>query len=126
MFFVSAIFVPFLWLVNPFQMSKYIKRKMNYGKPHLTQGEANNLMMDEPASLGKLLAETIEIIWFTYMYSSVIPLGGILVLGGFMVNYWIVKHSILRRSSIDHQVSGGFITMALTLLDISLIMKPAG
>ncbi len=83
-------------------------------------------MMDYPASLGKLFSETIETIWFTYMYSTVIPLGGILVLVGFAINYWIVKFNILKRSSIDHQVSGKFIMMALTLLDFSIIMKPAG
>ena len=60
------------------------------------------------------------------MYASVIPVGAMLVLLGFVLNYWIVKYTILRRSSIEHKVSGNFITMALNMLDISLIMKPAG
>jgi hypothetical protein len=60
------------------------------------------------------------------MYSSVVPMGALCVFLGFVFNYWIAKYNILKRSSIEHQVSGHFITMALKLLDISLIMKPAG
>lgn len=126
MFMVSSFFVPLIWLINPLQISRTFKRKKQFGSQVLTQREVNQLMMDEPASLGKLFSETIETIWFTYMYSSIIPAGGILVLVGLAINYWVVKFNILRRSSIDHQVSGKFIMMALSLLDFSLIMKPVG
>ena len=60
------------------------------------------------------------------MYSSVIPAGAIVILAGLSINYWVVKYTILRISSVDHQISGTFILPALKLLDISLIMKPAG
>ena len=83
-------------------------------------------MMDEPASLGKHFAETIEIIWFTFMYSSIIPVGAPIILIGFVVNYWVVKWIILRRSSVAHQVSGNFVMLALSLLDFSIVMKPLG
>jgi len=126
MFIINAFFIPFLWLVNPLQLIRIIRRKLNYGKSELTQGEANNLMMDEPASLGKHFAETIEIIWFTFMYSSVIPSGAIVILVGLSINYWVVKYTILKRSAVDHHVSGSFVTLALKLLDVSLMMKPAG
>ena len=37
MFFLNAIFVPFFWLVNPFQIIKRIKRRLNFGKKSYSQ-----------------------------------------------------------------------------------------
>jgi hypothetical protein len=37
MFFMNAIFVPFIWLVNPWQIVVLLKRKLNYGRRDLTQ-----------------------------------------------------------------------------------------
>ena len=84
------------------------------------------MMMNEPAALGKHFSETIEIIWFTFMYSSIVPAGAIVILVGFVINYWVIKYTLLRRSSVNHKVSGDFILLALKLLDISLVMKPTG
>lgn len=44
MFFMNALFVPFIWLINPWQLSVLIKRKLNYGRKDLTQKEANKIM----------------------------------------------------------------------------------
>jgi hypothetical protein len=56
MFIVNALFVPLLWLVNPLHLIRVLQRKMSYGKTNLTQGEANEIMMNGQASLGKLFA----------------------------------------------------------------------
>lgn len=126
MFVVNAFFIPLLWLLNPLQLIRLVRRRLNYGLKDLTQGEANSLMMDEPASLGKHFAETIEILWFTFMYSSLIPVGALFILAGLSINYWVVKFTILRRSSLEQHISGNFLTLALKLLDVCLIMQPAG
>ena len=60
------------------------------------------------------------------MYSSVVPAGAMVILVGFLINYWVIKYTLLRRSSVNHKVSGDFILLALKLLDISLVMKPIG
>jgi hypothetical protein len=44
MFFMNALFVPFIWLINPWQIAVLIKRKLNYGRRDLTQKEANKIM----------------------------------------------------------------------------------
>lgn len=41
MFFMNSFFVPFFWLINPTRIFKEIKRSLKYGKPYLTQKEAN-------------------------------------------------------------------------------------
>jgi flagellar biosynthesis protein FliP len=60
------------------------------------------------------------------MYSSIIPAGALIILVGLAINYWVVKFTILRRCSLTHKISGNFVMFALTLLDVSLIMKPIG
>jgi len=37
MFFMNALFVPFIWLINPWQIMVLLKRKFNYGCKDLTQ-----------------------------------------------------------------------------------------
>ena len=37
MFILNALFVPFFWLVNPFQMWKLYKRGKGYGRKDVTQ-----------------------------------------------------------------------------------------
>jgi hypothetical protein len=37
MFFMNAIFVPFIWMINPWQLGVLVKRKLNQGRKDLTQ-----------------------------------------------------------------------------------------
>ena len=83
-------------------------------------------MMNEPASLWKVYGESLKNVWFTFMYASVVPAGCPPILAAFLVNYFIFKHIMLRRSSLDFSIAGGYITTALKLLDVSLLMKPLG
>ena len=34
---MNALFVPFIWLINPWQIMVLLKRKFNYGRKDLTQ-----------------------------------------------------------------------------------------
>jgi len=100
MFIFSAFIVPIIWLVNPWYLYNEIKRKMYFGHSHFNQKEANRLMEKPHFSIGKRYAELIETIWFTYLYSSIIPLGSILVLFYLSIFYWIDKYNLLKKSSV--------------------------
>ena len=41
MYFFVAFFVPLVWLINPWYISKWIQRERKKGSPFLTQEEAN-------------------------------------------------------------------------------------
>ena len=41
MFMINAFFIPFLWLVNPLQLFRILRRKYREGKEEYTQREAN-------------------------------------------------------------------------------------
>lgn len=100
MFFMNSFFIPFFWLVNPLRIWKIIKRKFNYGKKHLTQEEANKLMEEESYDLGKRFAEVIEMMWFVYLYSTLIPIGAVIIVAGLIFYYWVDKYNLLRRSKV--------------------------
>jgi len=64
--------------------------------------------------------------WFTFLYSTLIPVGAVLTCIGLGLYYWTDKYNLLRRSSITGNISGKLIQTSLTLLDITLFVRPIG
>ena len=64
--------------------------------------------------------------WFTYLYSSLIPLGGFFSTIGLCLYYWVDKYNLLRRSSVNSNIAGELSLHAMKLLDFTLICKPLG
>jgi hypothetical protein len=64
--------------------------------------------------------------WFTFLYSSLLPVGAIITIFGLIAYYWVDKYNLLRRSSINRQISGKLIQTSLNLLDLTLFFKPIG
>jgi hypothetical protein len=64
--------------------------------------------------------------WFTFLYSTLLPVGAIITIFGLIAYYWVDKYNLLRRSSINRQVSGKLIQTSLNLLDFILFFKPLG
>lgn len=83
-------------------------------------------MEDMPYDMGKRFAEIIETMWFTFLYSTLTPVGAIITIFGLIVYYWVDKYNLLRRSSINRQISGKLIQSSLNLLDLTLFFKPIG
>jgi hypothetical protein len=126
MFFMNAIFVPFIWMINPWQLGVLLKRKLNYGRKDLTQKEANKIMENVQYNMGKRYAEIAEIMWFTFLYSSLIPMGAFLSIFGLCFYYWIDKYNLLRRSSVNSAIAGELSLFSMKLLDFTLLCKPLG
>ena len=76
--------------------------------------------------MGKRYGEVLESLWFTYLYSCVIPFGSMLIFIGLALYYWVDKYNLLRKSSILEGVSGSLCMKALFLLEFILILKPGG
>ena len=64
--------------------------------------------------------------WFTFLYSDLLPLGVFLVLIGLVLYYWIDKYNFLRRSTVNNRVSGKMAILGLKSLDATLFLRPAG
>lgn len=65
-------------------------------------------------------------LWFTYLYSTLIPIGVIITAFGLIFYYWVDKYNLLRRSAVNGQVSGNIINTSISLLDFTLILRPIG
>jgi hypothetical protein len=76
--------------------------------------------------LGKRYAEIFEIMWFTFLYSELIPLGSFLILIGLVLYYWVDKYNFLRRSALKAGMSGKMSLLSLKSLDATLFLAPAG
>jgi hypothetical protein len=64
--------------------------------------------------------------WFTFLYSELIPLGSFLVLIGLILYYWVDKLNFLRRSALKAGISGKMSLLSLKSLDATLFLAPAG
>ena len=64
--------------------------------------------------------------WFTFLYSSLIPIGAMLSFIGLILYYWMDKYNLLRRSSLKSNVSGQLVFLAMKLLDFTLFLRIIG
>ena len=83
-------------------------------------------MSDGGYVMGKRYAEIIETMWFTFLYSTLIPGGAFLTCIGLGLYYWVDKYNLLRRSSLKNNISGNMAIISLKLLDLTLFMRAAG
>jgi hypothetical protein len=126
MFIFNAYFTPLVWLINPYNMVAWIKRKLYYGNHYYTQQEANHLMELPEYSMGKRYAEIIKTVWFTFLYIELIPFGAIYSFSGLILYYLVDKYILLYRCSIKDSVSSKLSRTMVTVLDFTLVLKPAG
>ncbi len=64
--------------------------------------------------------------WFTYLYSSIIPAGAVLIIIGLSIYYWVDKYNLLRKSSVIENVNGELGMKAIKLIDFTLVLRAAG
>lgn len=64
--------------------------------------------------------------WFTFLYSTLIPIGAVITCVGLGIYYWVDKYNLLRRSSVSGNISGRLIQTSLSLLDLTLLLRPLG
>ncbi len=126
MFFITAFIIPLIWFIHPYNIIKNLKRKKLKDKKFINQKMANEIVEYYPYVLGKRYAEVFEIMWFTFLYSQLIPLGSFLVLIGLVLYYWVDKYNFLRKSAVNTRVSGKMAILGLKSLDATFFLCPAG
>ncbi len=126
MFIFSAVLVPCIWLIHPYQLWHKFKRWRNYEKNLVSQHQANHLMADFEYSVGKRYAEIIQMMWFTFLYVDLIPAGTFLIFFGLCAYYWVDKYNLLRRSSVTHNISAKLSGKISYLIDFTLFWRSVG
>lgn len=64
--------------------------------------------------------------WFTFLYSQLIPLGSFLIVIGLTLYFWIDKYNFLRCSTLKSGMSGKMAILALKSLDATLFLPFLG
>lgn len=64
--------------------------------------------------------------WFTFFYSTIVPIGAFASLFGLIIYYWIDKWTLLRRSTLSVEVQGKLVKFTMKMLDITLLLRPVG
>lgn len=83
-------------------------------------------MSDSNYKMGKRYAEIIKTMWFTFLYSTLIPFGAFISLVGLSIYYWVDKYNLLRRSSIIQNISGKLAIKCMKLLDMTIFFRSMG
>lgn len=125
MFIVVALLIPLILWIHPLNMIKNYKREKAYGKLML-QEEANEMMEDYPYDLSKRYSEVFKLLWLTFLYSELLPLGSFLTLAGLFAYYWVDKYNFLRSCNRKPGISGKMTLMAMKSIDATLFLVPAG
>ena len=83
-------------------------------------------MCDFRYDQGKRYAEIIKVVWFTFLYCSIIPIGTILSVIGLGLYYWVDKYNLLYRSTVHEEVSGGLNQLGSKMIDFTLFFMSLG
>ena len=81
-----------------------------------------NLLNENPSYLnGKRDADIMKTMWFTFLYSPVIPIGSIVSLIGLILYYWIDKYNIINKFTVKESISLHLTMEMIEMLDLIII-----
>ena len=79
--------------------------------------------MENPLYLnGKRYADIMKTMWFTFLYSPVIPIGTVFSLFGLFLHYWADKYNLINKFTAKENISLDLTLSMLDMLDMIVIM----
>lgn len=84
------------------------------------------MMEDYPYDMSKKYSEVFKLIWLTFLYAELIPLGSFLTLIGLFCYYWVDKYNFLNSCTRKPGISGKMSLLAVKAIDATLFLVPAG
>ena len=63
----------------------------------------------------------MKTMWFTFLYSPVIPIGSIVSLIGLILYYWIDKYNIINKFTVKESISLHLTMEMIEMLDLIII-----
>jgi len=131
MFVWNAIIPPFVWFSDPWTIKKNYDRKKEHekalkGECYLTQKEVHNLVEQVEYTQGKRYADIMKTMWFTFFYTSCIPLGTLLSIVSLSLYYWVDKYNVTHRRTIKESLSMDVTLEMIELLEMCIIWFAIG
>lgn len=68
----------------------------------------------------------MKTMWFTFLYSPVIPIGTLLSLFGLVIYYWIDKYNIINKFTVKENISLDLTIEMIEMLDLIIIFHAFG
>lgn len=68
----------------------------------------------------------MKVMWFSMLYTWLIPIAPIISFLGITLYYFVDKFVLLRKCSVKQSISVGLSRKIFRLLEISLLLQPAG
>lgn len=68
----------------------------------------------------------MKVMWFTMLYNYLMPAAAVISFVGIVGYYFVDKFVLLRRSSVKQSISLELSSKIFKMLEISLILQPAG
>jgi hypothetical protein len=84
------------------------------------------MMEDYPYDMSKKYSEVFKLMWLTFLYAELIPLGSFLTLAGLFFYYWVDKYNFVKSCTQKPGISGKMTLLAVKLIDATLFMVPGG
>jgi len=129
--YTNALWDPFQKLITPSNLVNFARRRMT--SRELKQGVI--LLTQEQASQNYELPEFDIAIWYSnelmkfmlvLMYTPLIPVAAPVFLVGFVLDYWLVKFTLLRFASTPGQINEGFAVKMMEFVKIAILLYSFG
>ena len=79
--------------------------------------------MENPLYLsGKRYADIMKTMWFTFLYSPILPLGSVFSAIGLIMYYWVDKYNIINKFSAKEAISSALTLEMINMLDLVIMM----
>ena len=75
---------------------------------------------------GKRYADIMKTMWFSFLYSPVVPLGSIFSFIGLTFYYWVDKYNIVHKFTAKENISIDLTMKMIDLLDLIIIIHAVG
>lgn len=83
-------------------------------------------MEGPPYVNGKRYADIMKTMWFTFLYSPMIPTGVLWSILGLLIYYWADKYNVIRRYTVKENLSKNLTIAMIDFLEYIVIWHAFG
>lgn len=84
------------------------------------------MIEDYHYDMSKKYSEVFKLMWITFLYVELIPLGSFLTIIGIVFYYWVDKYNFVKSCTRKPGISGKMTLLAVKSIDMTLFLVPAG
>ena len=71
---------------------------------------------------GKRYADIMKTLWFSFLYSSIIPYSSLISAVGLVLYYWVDKYNLIKKRTVKESISEQLTFTMIDLIEIILVL----